>query len=211
MWLKNKLWRKNTLKSVFNAFIAILLLYLVALPGCGNGKLSRINETINNMRDSQMTSEQITTLQPTTKDEKTEPPTEKQTEKHTEPPTKSKNSLESGMWVKYSPQAAIFETYEFSDGIIERKEYSFENGNIEEFNSNSTYKFMTYKADEDGVIIRDDSGKEWTYYFASNKNVLERTYQDTMGTDTFTVTENMYHHDSFPSYATVKEQSQKKG
>ena len=41
---------------------------------------------------------------------------------------------------------------------------------------------------------------------------LERTYQDTLGgTDTYTVTEKMYHHASFPSYETVKEQSKKRG
>ncbi len=132
-------------------------------------------------------------------------------QKSTEPPKQSKNNIESGMWIKYSPQAAIFETYEFSDGIIERKEYSYESGSITEFNSDYTYAFMTYKIDGDSVTIRDDKSKEWTYNLSEDKTLMERTYQDTMGTDTFTVTERMYHHDSFPSYETVIEQSKKRG
>ena len=64
---------------------------------------------------------------------------------------KSNSSLENGLWIKYSPQAALFETYEFSDGVIERKEYSYENGSISEFNSDNTYAFMTYKADDNSV------------------------------------------------------------
>lgn len=125
---------------------------------------------------------------------------------------KSNSSLENGLWIKYSPQAALFETYEFSDGVIERKEYSYENGSISEFNSDNTYAFMTYKADDNSVTIRDDKSNEWIWYFSDDGENLERTYQDTLGgTDTYTVTEKMYHHASFPSYETVKEQSKKRG
>lgn len=124
----------------------------------------------------------------------------------------SNNRLENGLWIKYSPQAALFETYEFSDGIIERKEYSYENGSITEFNSGNTYAFMTYKADDNSVTIRDEKSNEWIWNFSDDEETLERTYQDTLGgTDTYTVTEKMYHHDSFPSYETVKEQSKKRG
>ena len=124
----------------------------------------------------------------------------------------SNSNLENGLWIKYSPQAALFETYEFSDGIIERKEYSYENGSIVEFNADYTYAFMTYKADDNRVTIRDDKSNEWNWDFSDDGETLERTYQDTLGgTDTYTVTEKMYHHDAFPSYETVKEQSKKRG
>ena len=119
--------------------------------------------------------------------------------------------LNSGIWVKYSPQAPMFETYAFSDGIIEHKEYMFDNGSVREYNSGNTRSFMTYTVDDNGVTIRDDKSREWTYYFTDDEGVLERTYQDTYGNDTFTATEKMYHHDSLPSYETAKEQSNKRG
>ena len=122
------------------------------------------------------------------------------------------NRLEDGLWVKYSPQAAIFDTYQFSDGIVEHKEYIYETGAIEEYNSEHTHSFMTYTVNDDSVTIRDKNSQEWTYYFTDDENIIERTYEDVMGgVDTFTVTEKMYHHDSLPSYETVKEQSKKRG
>lgn len=119
--------------------------------------------------------------------------------------------LENGLWVKYSPQAELFETYVFTDGIIECKEYRYDTGSIEEFNSQNTHAFMTYQVDDDSVTIRDNNGAEWTWYFTDDEDIMERTYQDFVGTDTFTVTEGLYRHDSFPSYETVKEQSRKRG
>ena len=81
-----------------------------------------------------------------------------------------------------------------------------------EFNADYTYAFMTYKADDNRVTIRDDKSNEWNWDFSDDGETLERTYQDTLGgTDTYTVTEKMYHHDAFPSYETVKEQSKKRG
>lgn len=120
--------------------------------------------------------------------------------------------IEDGLWVKYSPQAAIFDTYKFNDGIIEHREYAYETGSVEEYNSEHTHSFMTYTVNDDSVTIRDKNSQEWTYFFTDDENIIERTYEEVMGgVDTFTVTERMYRHDSLPSYETVKEQSKKRG
>lgn len=200
-------------KLIIISLACIVCLMTTACGGKSN--ISSVQTTTVSL-DSK-TAEQ-TTAKPTEKPKEltTAQATEKATAKSTEPPTEpqitSKVNLETGLWVKYSPQAAIFDTYKFIDGVIEHKEYVYESGSIEEFNSDHTYSFMTYTVDENSVTIRDNNSKEWTYYFSSDEDTLERTYEEVMGgTDTFTVTEKMYHHESLPSYETVKEQSKKRG
>ena len=69
--------------------------------------------------------------------------------------------LNSGIWVKYSPQAPMFETYAFSDGIIEHKEYMFDNGSVREYNSGNTRSFMTYTVDDNGNITSEKLYNDW--------------------------------------------------
>lgn len=136
-----------------------------------------------------------------------------QTEVATQPPTEAPKTrasvLESGLWIKYSPQAPIFEAYEFNDGIIERKEYLYENGSVEEYNSDHTYAFMTYEVNGDNIEIHDNNGREWTWHFTDDDDILEFSYEDTMGGETYFVKQLIRHHDSVPNYDTAMNESKK--
>lgn len=187
----------NIMKKSFCFTLAVIIaITAILFVGCSS-----------NSSDKTVTEESTDTIETeeeTTVEETTEEPT-------TESTDTQKDIIETGVWVKYSPQASLFETFEFSDGIIERKQYSYENGSVEEHDPEFNNTFMTYEVDDDTLTLADDSNKEWVWSFTDDADILERTYEESVGTDTFTVTEKMYHYDSLPSYKTVKKDSQKRG
>lgn len=189
------------MKKTLYLFLAILIVSAAVFSfGCSSndGKASVIY-------DEEQVDEASEDAEP---EAETEEPT---TEEETEAPKTSEDIIQTGIWVKYSPQASLFDSYEFSDGIIEHKQYNFENGSVEEQDPEYNYTFMTYKIDGNTLTLVDDSNKEWVWSFSEDEDTLERTYEQEVGTDTFTVTEKMYHYDSLPPYETVKQDSQKRG
>ena len=112
--------------------------------------------------------------------------------------------MENGIWIKYSPQALVLESYDFNDGIIEVKEYNFENGVMAESNLSDADVFMTYEINGNNIVINDNNSREWTWNFTDNKDILEYKYQEYLGPEEGEmITQKIYRHDSLPSYETA--------
>ena len=186
-------------KSIIAFAVCAIILALTA--GCQNNKTEDVSVTDQTKATEQTTVEpttvELTTVEPTTVEITTQAPTP--------PPTKAKktkeDTLKEGMWISYSPQDVVFDAYVFSDdGILEKTGYSLVNGNVQEYKS---VVFQTYRVRGNQILINDKNGNEWTWYFTDDEDTLEFAYKDTMGGQTFEVSQKIRHHDSLPDYDTA--------
>ncbi len=150
------------------------------------------------------TTEMLPTEEPTT-----EEPT---TEVITEAPTTKEETLTQGVWIKYSPQALMYESYKFgNDGIVEKTDYIAENGTVKEYTLTNSHAFLTYFIRGNQILINDKGAREWTWYFTDDINTLEFVYKDGAGdpSDTKNVSQYIYRHDSNPDYQTMMNERKK--
>ena len=140
-----------------------------------------------------------------TEEHTTEEPT---TEVITEAPTTKTDILKDGVWISYSPQALMFDAYQFGDdGILEKTTYVFETGSVEKYSGNDSHAFLTYRVRGNQILIADKKSIEWTWYFTDDADTLEFAYQDVMGGDrdnVITVSKKIRRHQSLPDYSTAK-------
>ena len=194
---------KSTPGLLISFILLLSILTVFTLSGCSASLQESTDKTSDAEPLTEVTTEASTAESSTEATPTIESPTENPTTPPTEAPKSREDILENGIWVKYSPQASIFEAYQFSDGIIERKEYIFENGTVEEFNTDHTHAFMTYTLNENSLTIRDDDAREWTWDFTDDDNIMEHRYEDTMGGETYSVVQQIYRYDSLPGYDTA--------
>ena len=192
--------------------VAVCITILALTAGCQNDKTDSKTEDVS-VTDQTKATEQ-TTVEPTTVELTTVEPTtvEITTQAPTPPPTKAKktkeDTLKEGMWISYSPQDVVFDAYVFSDdGILEKTGYSLVNGNVQEYKS---VVFQTYRVRGNQILINDKNGNEWTWYFTDDEDTLEFAYKDTMGGQTFEVSQKIRHHDSLPDYGTAMSERKNK-
>ena len=194
--------RKRFLASVVCATI------LALTAGCQNSKTEDTSVS-NQTKVTEQTTVEPTTVEPTTVEPTTiEPTTEAPTEPPTEAPKTKADTLKGGMWISYSPQDVVFDAYVFSDdGILEKTGYSLTNGNVQEY---MPVVFQTYRVRGNQILITDKNGNEWTWYFTDDENILDYSYTDSMGGETYTVSQKIRHHDSLPDYDTAMSERKKK-
>ena len=183
-------------------------LALIVFSSCTNGQSNNAMNT--NTEDSSHnsmvmeTTEMLSSEQPTT-----EEPT---TEEITEAPTTKEETLTQGVWIKYSPQALMYESYRFGDdGIVERTDYIAENGTVKEYTLTDSHAFLTYFIRGNQILINDKGSREWTWYFTDDINTLEFVYKDGAGdpSDTKNVSQKIYRRDSNPDYQTMMSERKK--
>ena len=201
------------MKRIIHACVAAGLT-LIVFSSCTN---SQSNNTIYaNTEDSSQksmvmeTTELIPTEEPTTE----EPTTtcESTTEVITESPTTKEETLTQGVWIKYSPQALMYESYKFgNDGIVEKTEYIAENGTVKEYTLTNSHAFLTYLIRGNQILINDKGSREWTWYFTDDDNTLEFVYKDGAGypNDTKNISQKIYRRDSNPDYQTMMSERKK--
>lgn len=181
--------------------ILFAALIICVVSGCSNATQVNSSETNATDKLSAVENVEVTTEEQTTAIVTTAEPT---TDKPTEKIQTKEDILENGIWIKYSPQALVLESYDFSDGIIEVKEYNFENGVMAESNLSDADVFMTYEINGNNIVINDNNSREWTWNFTDNKDILEYKYQEYLGPEEGEmITQKIYRHDSLPSYETA--------
>ena len=181
--------------------LAVCATILTVISGCQNSKTEDVSVTDHTKATEpttvELTTVELTTLEPTTVEITTEAPTPLPTEV----PKTKEDTLKEGMWISYSPQDVVFDAYVFSDdGILEKTGYSLVNGNVQEYKS---VVFQTYRIRGNQILINDKNGNEWTWYFTDDEDTLEFAYKDTMGGQTFEVSQKIRHHNSLPDYGTA--------
>lgn len=137
------------------------------------------------------------------------PTTEESTvEVITEAPTTKTDQIKEGVWISYSPQALMFDAYQFGDdGILEKTAYVFETGSVEKYSGNDSHAFLTYRVRGNQILITDKKSIERTWYFTDDADTLEFANQDVMGGDrdnAITVSQKIRRHQSLPDYSTAK-------
>ncbi len=109
-----------------------------------------------------------------------------------------RNVLKSGYWIRYSPQAMVFDAYSFIDNEVTKDSYSFENG---VFNLYKRYRDV-YSVDGNTVTISDVYGTtDWVY---NTDSEMIASWQDiTPDGNTFSYDQIIFHHDELPDYETA--------
>lgn len=124
-------------------------------------------------------------------------------ENSTAPSSKKSSSLsdvlQSGYWIRYSPQYSGFDAFTFSENAVNRIQYSYENGVVTP--SGNDHK-DTYSINNNTITINDIYGSsEWEY----NNGEMIYSWQDTLpdGSNTFYYDQIIFHHDDIPDYETA--------
>lgn len=179
------------MKKLLAVLLVTFLLFVFA--GCSNNK----DETIETkVADTEAV---------------TEAETQVQTKKETQPPTEllptKEELLEKGMWILYSPQDMVFETHEFSDGIIINKTYIYIDGVVKRLGTNDCY--MTYEIEDDKIVILTETGYECVWAFTDNPDIFHYSWQSYTGPeDGPVVTQKIYHHEVVPTYEEAVEEKE---
>lgn len=198
-------------KTIISLFLCFAVIVITA--GCqSNNQTYSTTENVSvveTTKEPEHTTAEPTTAEPTTVEPTTiDPTTEVPTNSPTEAQKTKEEILKEGMWISYSPQDVVFDTYVFSDdGILEKTGYSLTNGNVQEY---MPVVFQTYRIRGNQILITDKNGNEWTWYFTDDENILDYSYTDSMGGETYTVSQKIRHHDSLPDYDTAMSERKKK-
>lgn len=171
--------------------ILLLVVLVIVFASCKNNK-EETKET--NTVNTEVVTETETQVQ-----------TEKETQTPTEPPLTNKDILETGMWVVYSPQDTVFNVYEFSDGIVMEKSYSYSEETVKNYMDDV---YMTYEIQGNKIVILDEYGyaREWS--FTDDPSVIMYSWQEYFGPEPGpVVTQKVFHHDTLPTYQQAVEES----
>lgn len=109
------------------------------------------------------------------------------------------NILETGVWIRYSPQDVVFDVYEFNDGIVVNESYSYSDGIVKKYMDNV---YMTYEIKGNDIIITQDSSYSLIYNFTDDSDVLWYSWESFAGPYESgpIVTQKIYHRESIPTY-----------
>ena len=198
-------------KTIISLFLCFAVIVITA--GCqSNNQTYSTTENVSvveTTKEPEHTTAEPTTVEPTTVEPTTiDPTTEVPTNSPTEAQKTKEEILKEGMWISYSPQDVVFDTYVFSDdGILEKTGYSLTNGNVQEY---MPVVFQTYRIRGNQILITDKNGNEWTWYFTDDEDILDYSYTDSMGGEKYTISQKIRHHDSLPDYDTAMSERKKK-
>lgn len=198
-------------KTIISLFLCFAVIVITASCQSNNQTYSTTENVsvVETTKEPEHTTAEPTTVEPTTVEPTTiDSTTEVPTNSPTEAQKTKEEILKEGMWISYSPQDVVFDTYVFSDdGILEKTGYSLTNGNVQEY---MPVVFQTYRIRGNQILITDKNGNEWTWYFTDDENILDYSYTDSMGGETYTVSQKIRHHDSLPDYDTAMSERKKK-